>query len=210
MSNQNPKVINQIHNSEIKEDVVIVGAGLSGLTTAILLARAGRSVSIFEQSSKVGGRARTENDDGFYFNQGPHALYLSGAGAKVLQELGIKYRGSPPPSPQYFIKHNVKYQQGASFFSILTAKLLGGIGSKIELIRFFASLRKMNFNEIQSVTMEEWLKKRIHHRDVFDLLITLCRIVTYADDPKIQSAGSTLSQLQMAISGGVIYLDIAE
>ena len=207
MSNQNPKVINQIHNSEKKEDVVIIGAGLSGLTTAILLARAGRSVSIFEQSSKVGGRARTENGDGFYFNQGPHALYLSGAGAKVLQELGIKYRGSPPPSPQYFIKHNVKYQQGASFFSILTAKLLGGIGSKIELIRFFASLRKMNFNEIQSVTMEEWLKKRIHHRDVFDLLITLCRIVTYADDPKIQSAGSTLSQLQMAISGGVIYLD---
>ncbi|MGB8164302.1 MAG: FAD-dependent oxidoreductase, partial [Nitrososphaeraceae archaeon] len=207
MSNQNPKVINQIHNSKIKEDVVIIGAGLSGLTTAILLARAGRSVSIFEQSSKVGGRARTENADGFYFNQGPHALYLSGAGAKGLQELGIKYRGSPPPSPQYFIKHNVKYQQGASFFSILTAKLLGGIGSKIELIRFFASLRKMNFNEIQSVTMEEWLKKRIHHRDVFDLLITLCRIVTYADDPKIQSAGSTLSQLQMAISGGVIYLD---
>ena len=54
MSNQNPKVINQIHNSEIKEDVVIIGAGLSGLTTAILLARAGRFVSIFEQSSKVG------------------------------------------------------------------------------------------------------------------------------------------------------------
>ena len=207
MSNQNLKVINQIDNCEKKEDVVIIGAGLSGLTTAILLARAGRSVSIFEQSSKVGGRARTENGDGFYFNQGPHALYLSGAGAKVLRELGIKYRGSPPPSPQYFIKHNVKYQQGASFFSILTAKLLEGLGSKIELIRFFASLRKMNFNEIQSVTIEEWLKKRIHHRDVFDLLITLCRIVTYANDPKIQSAGSTLSQLQMGISGGVIYLD---
>ena len=68
MSNQNPKVINQIHNSEKKEDVVIIGAGLSGLTTAILLAHAGRSVSIFEQSSKVGGRARTENGDGFYFN----------------------------------------------------------------------------------------------------------------------------------------------
>ncbi len=67
MSNQNPKVINQIHNSEKKEDVVIIGAGLSGLTTAILLARAGRSVSIFEQSSKVGGRARTENARWFLF-----------------------------------------------------------------------------------------------------------------------------------------------
>ena len=84
----------------------------------------------------------------------------------------------------------MKYQLGASFFSILTSKLLEGLGSKIELIRFFASLRKMNFNKIQSVTLEEWLKNRIHHRDVFDLLITLCRIVTYANDPEIQSASS--------------------
>lgn len=65
----------------------------------------------------------------------------------------------------------------------------------------------MNFNEIQRISTEDWLKKRIHHRDVFDLLVTLCRVVTYANDPEIQSAGSTLSQLQMAISGGVIYLD---
>jgi hypothetical protein len=66
----------------------------------------------------------------------------------------------------------------------------------------------MNFTEIQDITVEEWLKRRIHHRDVFDLLITLCRVVTYANDPEIQSAGATLSQLQMAISGGgVIYLD---
>ena len=66
----------------------------------------------------------------------------------------------------------------------------------------------MNFAEIQCITVEEWLKKRINHQDVFDLLITLCRVVTYANDPEIQSAGATLSQLQMAIFGrGVIYLD---
>jgi hypothetical protein len=46
----------------------------------------------------------------------------------------------------------------------------------------------MNFTEIQDITVEEWLKRRIHHRDVFDLLITLCRVVTYANDPEIQSA----------------------
>lgn len=38
----------------------------------------------------------------------------------------------------------------------------------------------------------------------------LCRIVTYANDPEIQSAGATLSQLQMAVSGGgVVYIDAA-
>jgi phytoene dehydrogenase-like protein len=35
----------------------------------------------------------------------------------------------------------------------------------------------------------------------------LCRLATYTNDSEIQSAGAALSQLQMAISGGVIYLD---
>ena len=79
MSNQNLE--NYRASSDIgdrkkaEEDIVIIGAGLAGLTTAIILARAGKSVTVFEQSSKVGGRARTENIDGFYFNQGPHASY---------------------------------------------------------------------------------------------------------------------------------------
>ena len=76
MSNQTPKIIDLIHNSEKEVDVVIIGAGLSGLTTAIILARAGRSVTILEQSSKVGGRARTENTvDGFILTKA-HMLFI--------------------------------------------------------------------------------------------------------------------------------------
>ena len=143
MSNQTPKTIDLIRNSEKEEDVVIIGAGLSGLTTAIILARAGRSVTILEQSSKVGGRARTENTvDGFYFNQGPHALYLSGASAKVLRELGIKYTGSPPP--QYFIKDNMSYQQGSSFFSILT-KITWGARQQVRTDSFFCITKEDEF-----------------------------------------------------------------
>jgi phytoene dehydrogenase-like protein len=57
-------------------DVVIIGGGLAGLTTATLLARAGKAVTLFEPSSReIGGRARTTEIDSFYFNQGPHALY---------------------------------------------------------------------------------------------------------------------------------------
>ena len=190
-----------------EEDIVVIGAGLAGLTTAVMLARAGRSVTVFEQSSKAGGRARTENIDGYYFNQGPHALYLGGVGAKILRELGIEYSGNPPPLPQYLVKGGKKYQQATNLPSILTTKLLKGISSRIELLRFFTSLKKINFAEIQHISLQHWLHEKIHHRDVLDLIQTLSRVVTYANDPDIQSAGTTLQQIQIALSGGVVYLD---
>ena len=70
-------------------DVIVIGGGLAGLTVTTFLARAGKEVTLFEQSTKeIGGRARTSVFDGFYFNQGAHALYLSDVGAAVLRELG--------------------------------------------------------------------------------------------------------------------------
>ena len=67
-------------------DVVIIGGGLAGLTTAALLARSGKAVTLFEHSSReIGGRARSAEIDGFYFNQGPHALYLTDANDSILK-----------------------------------------------------------------------------------------------------------------------------
>ena len=71
-------------------DVVIIGGGLAGLTTAALLARSGKAVTLFEHSSReIGGRARTTDIDNFYFNQGPHALCLTDATDSILKEIGI-------------------------------------------------------------------------------------------------------------------------
>jgi phytoene dehydrogenase-like protein len=203
MSNPNSNL--DIRQGE--DDVVVIGGGIGGLTAAIYLARKGRSVTVLEQSSEVGGRARTAIVDGYYFNQGPHALYLSGASAKILREIGIKYSGNAPPTPAYAVKQGKKYPLPSSLPSLITTKLLKGFRSRIEAIRFFAALNKINFAEIEDITLQEWLNKEIRHTDVSDLLKMLCRVATYTNDPEVQSAGAALSQLQMAISGGVIYLD---
>ncbi|MEU0751937.1 NAD(P)/FAD-dependent oxidoreductase [Streptomyces albogriseolus] len=51
-------------------DVVVVGAGLSGLTCALDLCRAGRRVALLEASDGVGGRMRTDRRDGFLLDRG--------------------------------------------------------------------------------------------------------------------------------------------
>lgn len=55
-------------------DVVVVGAGLAGLSCARHLQRAGRSVAVLEASDGVGGRVRTDIVDGFRLDRGFQVL----------------------------------------------------------------------------------------------------------------------------------------
>jgi phytoene dehydrogenase-like protein len=82
--------------TEQRSDVVVVGGGLAGLTAAATAARHGRQVVVLDGREHVGGRARSEQSDGFTFNQGPHALYRAGAGMEVLRDLGVRPDGHTP------------------------------------------------------------------------------------------------------------------
>ncbi|GAC1642561.1 MAG: NAD(P)/FAD-dependent oxidoreductase [Herpetosiphon sp.] len=55
--------------------VVVVGAGLAGLTCARRLADAGRSVHILESSDGIGGRVRSDHLDGFTLDRGFQVLF---------------------------------------------------------------------------------------------------------------------------------------
>ena len=61
----------------MKTDIVIIGAGLTGLTTAYLLARKGRELMVVEQMDKVGGQIQTHREGGFVFESGPNTGTIS-------------------------------------------------------------------------------------------------------------------------------------
>lgn len=73
------------------EKVVIVGAGMAGLTAAAYLAKAGYNVLIFEKNDRSGGLLGTLNKNGFAFDSGPRALVNSGIVKPILKELGIEW-----------------------------------------------------------------------------------------------------------------------
>ncbi len=52
------------------EPVVVVGAGLAGLSCAVALHDAGIAVQVYEASDGVGGRVRTDHVDGFQLDRG--------------------------------------------------------------------------------------------------------------------------------------------
>jgi phytoene dehydrogenase-like protein len=181
-------------------DVVIIGGGLAGLTTAALLARAGKAVTLFEHSSReIGGRARTAEIDGFYFNQGPHALYLTDASDSILKEIGITYTGGIPAGKGYLISGGKKREIAGDYSSWLSGKNDGS--------QFFISPTKIDFSQLESVTEQEWLDKNIHDINDAEIIKTIFRLNTYANDPEIQSIGPVLHQIYVGSQAGVMYLD---
>lgn len=58
------------------DEVVIVGAGLGGLSAALRLAGAGRQVTVVEQSAVPGGRAGVLQRAGYQFDTGPTVLTM--------------------------------------------------------------------------------------------------------------------------------------
>jgi protoporphyrinogen/coproporphyrinogen III oxidase len=62
---------------QLETDVIIIGAGLTGLTTAHYLQKSGKKFIVLEQKKNVGGAIQTETEKGFTFEKGPTTGVLS-------------------------------------------------------------------------------------------------------------------------------------
>jgi phytoene dehydrogenase-like protein len=71
-----------------KKRVVVIGAGLGGMTAAIQLARAGYSVDLLEKNSNVGGKLNIHREAGFSFDLGPSIFTLPHIFRPIFEENG--------------------------------------------------------------------------------------------------------------------------
>jgi phytoene dehydrogenase-like protein len=185
--------------------VIVVGAGLSGLTAAALAARAGRDVTVLERASSIGGRATAHALGSASVNQGPHALYKGGAAVETLAELGVAYTGTPPGLGGARAWHGgalPALPMGPA--SLLTSPLLGW-RARLEAAQLFTHMGPKAADERE--TLETWLARSAKDPDLRALLAAMARLSTYTNAPHLLSARAALAQLEIAQRHGVLYLD---
>lgn len=72
-----------------KKKIVLLGSGISSLTCASFLAKAGHEVHILEKNETIGGRARQfATDEGFVFDMGPSWYWMPEVFEQFYQKFG--------------------------------------------------------------------------------------------------------------------------
>ncbi|GMA16231.1 FAD-dependent oxidoreductase [Deinococcus metallilatus] len=126
-------------------DVLVVGAGLAGLTAARVLTRAGRRVRVLEAAEQIGGRVTTREVDGFTLDDGYQVLFP--AYPAVRRQLDLNALDLVPVPSAAVVRQGTRAQvlgdplrDPASLPGTLTARALT-LGDKLRVARLAASLR---------------------------------------------------------------------
>jgi phytoene dehydrogenase-like protein len=117
-------------------DAIVIGAGAGGLFTAARLAHLGYRTLVVERLDKVGGRASTDDIDGFKVNTGAIVIEVAGVTQQTCEEVDAPFdiREPTPPILYRIAGKDVDVTGGGWGFllSKLTrqgAKLVKGIGA---------------------------------------------------------------------------------
>jgi oxygen-dependent protoporphyrinogen oxidase len=86
-------------------DVIVVGAGITGLTCAYRLQKLGINTLVLESGKRAGGVIRSEMIDGHLVEWGPGSLLPTPHTFAMLEELGLgkELEEADPKSPRYIV-----------------------------------------------------------------------------------------------------------
>ncbi|HMA94058.1 MAG TPA: FAD-dependent oxidoreductase, partial [Polyangiaceae bacterium] len=93
-------------NANKSLDVIVVGAGVGGLSAAISLGSAQLRVLVLESAKQIGGKAGTASFDGVEFDTGPSVLTMPETFDAVFAQAGLEFRSlvrlrRPEPAFRY-------------------------------------------------------------------------------------------------------------
>jgi phytoene dehydrogenase-like protein len=171
--------------------VVIAGAGLAGLAAAGAAARAGARVLLLDEKSP-GGRARTDDVDGFRFNRGPHAIYMAGPGRKVLTRLRVRPATHTPPL------RGGRLLAGGGLHPLLSRRVLG-MRAATQLTTALVRITRTDPRDFAATSARDWMASLDLTPKAAAMLEFLTRVASYTADMDAMPAEVAIGQLRGAL-----------
>lgn len=174
----------------MKYDVIIIGAGLGGLTAGAKLAKEGKKVLVVEQHSVPGGYATTFKRKDFLFEVGLHEMYGPAPGdmeTRIFNELDVFNAVRFIRIPEFYRYVNGRIDVTLSHDATIAAEKLCSLfpGETDGINAFFAHIlkprKKATENDLPDTSLGAFLDSIIHNNDL--KLILLGNLGYYHDDP---------------------------
>jgi phytoene desaturase len=157
----------------VRADAVVIGAGAGGLCAAARLCHAGLHTIVVEDRDRIGGRASTEEIDGFKVNIGAIAIELGGVFEETFNAVGAALDiRTPEPASSFFIDGKL-IDVGRGGWSLLLGQLTKQASRILEK---FADARAGNLPDGRQST-EDWLKSYTSNTSVHAIFRNLCAAI---------------------------------
>ncbi|WP_262707886.1 NAD(P)/FAD-dependent oxidoreductase [Flavobacterium petrolei] len=140
------------YQNTMKQDVIIVGAGLAGLAAAVHLHRQGRKVLLLEASERAGGRIKTDSHEGFLLDRGFQVLLTAYPETQtLLNYTDLKLKKMLPGATVLYDGGNFEiadpFRRPSAAFATLFAPV-GTLKDKINTLWLKNRLQKLTIDEI--------------------------------------------------------------
>jgi oxygen-dependent protoporphyrinogen oxidase len=174
--------------------VIVLGAGISGLTTAYLLHKDGYDVTVLEKNDKVGGSIETVTENGLLFDRGPNsALETTPLIAQLVEELNLTEQfvyANKKGNKRYILRNNQLHALPFSPFAFIKSKLFSG-KAKLRLLKE-PFIGKSQDGYYQSIA--EFVTRRLG-QEFLDYAINPFVAGVYAGNPEDLSVKSAFPKL---------------
>ncbi len=176
------------------EEIIIVGAGITGLTTAYWLKREGFHIKVFEAKDEVGGNIKTERHMNFVFDTGPNSgLETTPLISQLVNELDLSdefiYANSSA-NKRYILRDKFLHPLPLNPKDFIKTKLFSTKGKLRILIEPF--IGKSNDGYYQSLA--EFVRRRLG-QEFLDYAINPFVSGVFAGDPENLSVKSAFPKL---------------